>query len=101
MDSENISEFGISHARKYTPGKMKTDYDALLISLGAKSKNQKNYLQVKDRLRMLRELFPEATIDTECLEATETYARFRAIVALPNGARGTGHGSETKSDFGD
>lgn len=62
-----------------------------------------NYLQVKDRLVMLRDYCPEATVETECVyhDPASNYACFRAEITMPNGAVGVGHGSETKADFPD
>jgi hypothetical protein len=60
------------------------------------------YLPVRWRLVWLREQAPEAVITTTLLERTDTFALFRAQITLPDGgASATGHGSETKADFGD
>jgi hypothetical protein len=62
----------------------------------------KKYLPVAARLAWLREVQPDAVILTTLVERTDTFALFRAEVALPEtGARATGHGSETKADFTD
>ena len=62
----------------------------------------KEYLPVQWRLVWLREQHPDAIVVTTLVERTDSFALFRAEVALPaTGARATGHGSETKSDFGD
>src|SRR5687767_9716443 len=106
MDTEIIEQpqhtFGLpSVPRKYAKGKLSRDYNKDLISVGRGKGGEKNYLQVKHRLEMLREQFPEATVDSECIDISETHARFKVVVSLPNGGRGTGHGSETKADFPD
>lgn len=77
------------------------DYAKLLIA--PKGRGERNYLEVKYRLQLLREVFPEAQVTTECqlLDAENNFACFRARVQLPNGAVGEGTGSETSGDFRD
>lgn len=89
-----------------------------ITSIG-KGQYAKPYLEVKERLLWLRSEHPDAAITTELLSdqdfLIEFYddkhdqdrvvntrrAVFRARVTLPNGAQGSGHGSETLQDFGD
>ena len=73
----------------------------------------KEYLPVAWRLVWLRDQHPEAIIVTELLERTDTFALFKADITIPYGGQAaegvdmtgggsaTGHGSETKADFGD
>ena len=61
----------------------------------------KAYLPVQWRLVWLRSEHPEASITTELISITDTYAMFKATVTLPNGGSATGHGSEDKRDFND
>ncbi len=67
--------------------------------------NGKDYLEVKWRLLWLRTEHPDALITTELVKhepdgpAGPALALFRAEVALPDGGRATGWGSETSSDF--
>lgn len=58
-----------------------------------------DYLEVKWRLVWLRDTHPDAVIETEHIIITEKFAVFKAVVTLPTGARGAGHGSETPQDF--
>lgn len=105
------------------PGALSHKYTDDLIS--TTGNGPKNYLQVKHKLPMARELWPEAKIETEMLHyapitGTEmrtltrnngsTYdklfylggiAVFRAKVTLPNGSVGVGHKQETSEDFPD
>ena len=82
------------------------DYSQRLISVKG-GRGEKNYLQVKDRLQMLREMWPEATIQTDIIYHNfstvpmETFATVRAVVKLPNGSEGTGHKTEHKNHFED
>lgn len=85
----------------YEIGKPGHDYTKDLIA--TKGSRERNYLQVKDRMRLLRELFPEAKVTTTVLniDPANGFAAFHARVELPNGAIGEGTGSETARDFGD
>jgi hypothetical protein len=60
-----------------------------------------DYLDVKWRIAWLRAECPHARIVTEQLDASETHARFKCVISLPDGGVGTGHGSETQQDFPD
>jgi hypothetical protein len=72
------------------------DPAAHLVSLKGK-----DYLEVKWRLVWLRTAHPDAIIETDCVSFNETFAVFKARVALPSGAVSTGWGSEEKGHFGD
>lgn len=62
----------------------------------------KDYLQVMWRIVWLRDEHPDWQIKTEMLLADDNGAVFRAEVANADGfVLATGHGSETKRDFGD
>jgi len=61
----------------------------------------KKYLPVAARLAWLREQHPEAMIVTTLLERSDTFALFQALVSVEGHGSATGHGSETKADFGD
>lgn len=62
----------------------------------------KEYLQVAWRLVWFREDHPDWSIDANCVEQDENHAIFKAIVADENGIqKSSGHGSESKRDFGD
>lgn len=67
----------------------------------ARKGGPKDYLPVKWRVVWLRSEHPDATIVTEALQVSEEFAVFRAEVTLANGARATGHGSESTRDFRD
>lgn len=60
-----------------------------------------DYLEVKWRLVWLRELHPDATIETEMFSHDGQFAVFRAKVAVPEGGSSTGWGSEGMDDFRD
>lgn len=62
----------------------------------------KDYLQVMWRLVWFREEHPDYSLDTSALELTEDHAIFKCIIGDANGHLvSTGHGSESKKDFGD
>ena len=62
----------------------------------------KDYLQVMWRLVWFREEKPMWCIDTTLLESDENHAIFKAVICDETGAiKSTGHGSESKRDFGD
>lgn len=62
----------------------------------------KDYLQVAWRLVWFREDHPDWAIDTRMIEADADHAVFRTIIADENGVqKSSGHGSESKKDFGD
>ncbi len=60
-----------------------------------------DYLEVKWRLVWLRELHPNATIETELVRHDGNLAVFRARVSIPGGGSATGWGSEGVDDFRD
>ena len=62
---------------------------------------ESDYLDVKWRLVWLREQYPDAIITTTLLAHDDSFALFRSTISVPSGASATGHGSETKADFGD
>jgi len=59
------------------------------------------YLDVKFRIAWLRWDFPQASVQTRLLHDDGEEAVFLCDIALPDGGHGSGHGSETKKDFGD
>lgn len=62
----------------------------------------RDYLQVAWRLVWFREECPMWQIKTELIEHDDEHAIFRAIICDENGTQiSTGHGSESKRDFGD
>ena len=62
----------------------------------------KDYLQVAWRLVWFREDHPDWSISTAIIENNEDHAIFRALISDENGSqKSTGHGSESKRDFGD
>ena len=62
----------------------------------------KDYLQVAWRLVWFREDHPDWGISSECIEHDDDHAVFRAGIVDENGMlKSTGHGSESKRDFGD
>lgn len=61
--------------------------------------NGSDYLEVKWRLVWLRDLHPDAVIDTDLVEHNAQHAVVRARVTLPSGASATGWGSEGLDDF--
>jgi uncharacterized protein YbdZ (MbtH family) len=60
-----------------------------------------DYLEVKWRLLWLREMHPDAAIETELVSHDDQFAVFRARVSIPSGGSATGWGSEGYSDFRD
>ncbi|MGH2534020.1 MAG: hypothetical protein ACRDJW_17195 [Thermomicrobiales bacterium] len=60
-----------------------------------------DYLEVKWRLVWLRELHPDAAIETELFSHDGQFAIFRAKVTVPDGGSATGWGSEGMDDFRD
>lgn len=67
--------------------------------------NGNEYLEVRWRVKWLRDDAPDSQITTEMLELTPDFALFRATVTRIVGAEvvgvATGHGSETAGDFRD
>jgi len=62
----------------------------------------KDYLQVAWRLVWFREDHPDFGINAEALALTEDHAIFKATITDANGMQvSSGHGSESKKDFGD
>ena len=62
----------------------------------------KDYLQVAWRLVWFREDHPDWCLDSQCLEHDEEHAIFKAVILDENGIqKSSGHGSESKRDFGD
>lgn len=62
----------------------------------------KDYLQVAWRLVWFREDQPTWSINTAIVEHDEEHAIFKAVISDDTGAvKSTGHGSESKRDFGD
>ena len=62
----------------------------------------KDYLQVMWRLVWFREDHPDWGINAECIEQDQGHAIFKAVITDENGIqKSSGHGSETKNDFGD
>jgi hypothetical protein len=61
----------------------------------------KDYLEVKWRLLWLRTEHPDAVMQTEMVRLEESFALFKARVAIPGGGESTGWGSETRQDFFD
>jgi len=62
----------------------------------------KDYLQVAWRLVWFREDHPDFGINTEALSLTEDHAIFKTTITDANGFQvSSGHGSESKKDFGD
>ena len=62
----------------------------------------KDYLQVAWRLVWFREDHPDFGINAEALALTEDHAIFKATITDANGVQlSSGHGSESKRDFGD
>lgn len=60
-----------------------------------------DYLEVKWRLVWLREIHPDAQIETELVSHDGQFAVFRARVGIPGGGSATGWGSEGFNDFRD
>ena len=62
----------------------------------------KDYLQVAWRLVWFREDHPDWSIDASALEIGEDHAIFKAVICDADGQqKSSGHGSESKRDFGD
>ena len=58
-----------------------------------------DYLEVKWRLVWLRDVHPDAVIDTELVEHNGQHAVVHARITLPSGAASSGYGSEGLDDF--
>lgn len=58
-----------------------------------------DYLEVKWRLVWLRQIHPDATVDTELVSHTDQMAIFKARISIPGGGSATGFGSEGFDDF--
>jgi hypothetical protein len=58
-----------------------------------------DYLEVKWRLVWLREIHPDATVETELVSHSDQMAIFKARVSIPGGGSATGYGSEGYDDF--
>lgn len=62
----------------------------------------KDYLQVAWRLVWFREEHPDWALNADVLEHDENHAIFKAVICDENGIqKSSGHGSESKKDFGD
>jgi hypothetical protein len=62
----------------------------------------KDYLQVAWRLVWFRDAHPDWSINAEALEIADDHAIFKAVICDENGVqKSSGHGSESKRDFGD
>ena len=62
----------------------------------------KDYLQVAWRLVWFREDHPDWGLNADCIEHDEDHAIFKAVICDENGVqKSSGHGSESKRDFGD
>lgn len=61
----------------------------------------KQYLEVKWRLVWLRELHPDADVETELLRFDSEHCVVRARIEIPGGGAASGLGSETMSDWKD
>ena len=84
----DIVPFAPSPARTFEPGRY-------LTKVGGA-----DYLEVKWRLVWLREVHPDAVIETELISHIGQDAIFRARVSIPGGSA-TGLGSEAYDDFRD
>jgi hypothetical protein len=60
-----------------------------------------DYLEVKWRLVWLRDVAPDATLDTEHIRLDDIAAIFKATVQLPSGGRATGYGNCSAEEFPD
>ena len=60
-----------------------------------------DYLEVKYRIQWFRDVHPQGVIMTTIHTLTEKSAVITADISTPDGARATGVGSETSSDFKD
>ena len=74
--------------------------DAMTIKAGVKIRGDKKYLQVKDRVTILRRHYALALgIDTTLLEANDKYVRFYAKITDPEGRIvGSGHAEELRGE---
>jgi len=59
------------------------------------------YLEVKWRIAWLRAAHPDAVVETELVDATDSHAVFQAKVSLPSGGTATGWGSEGAANYTD
>lgn len=58
-----------------------------------------DYLEVKWRLVWLRQVHPDASVETELVGHSDHMAVFKARVSIPGGGSATGFGSEGMDDF--
>lgn len=62
----------------------------------------KDYLQVAWRLVWFREDHPDWSLNADIVEQDQEHAIFKAVICDENGIqKSSGHGSESKRDFGD
>ena len=80
----------------YAPGERSFDPSRYLMSISGKA-----YLPVYARILWLRNLHPDASIDTELVSDDGARAIVKARVTLPSGGSATGYGDESYQDFGD
>lgn len=60
-----------------------------------------DYLPVQWRVVWLREVAPDAQLETEHIRIDDLAAIFKATVTLPSGAKATGYGNVPATEFGD
>lgn len=87
---------------KYVVGQLSFNPRDFLVKV--KGSSSPNYLEVKYRLIMLREMFPEAVHKTEVQyfgKDEDAFAVVHCSITLPNGAHGEGYKMEERKHFQD
>jgi hypothetical protein len=77
------------------------DLSRYMRTISVRGGGKVQYLTAWGRVQWLRYEQPTAQVVTECLMSDDKMARFRCEITLPNGAKATAHGQETKADFPD
>jgi hypothetical protein len=99
MDTQKVEqtrEIEASRGQTERAGERAFDPSRYLRKLGGR-----DYLEVKWRVLWLRTEHPDAVMETEMVRLDDSFALFKARVAIPNGGEATGWGSETRQDFFD
>ena len=72
-----------------------------LIRIRSRGGREADYLPVPKRVLWLRTEYPEAKTELELIHFDKDQAIVKATVELPNGARASDYGSETRQEFAD
>ena len=73
------------------------DLKKVNIALGTMDLKGKSYVQVNERVKAFRQLYPEGTIETTLLSDIDGVCTFKAVVSIGDLVLGTGHAQEKES----